>query len=170
VLGEAVTATVLSLDGVRWSGSVWATLAAAAAAVLCVWWITFDFVEVAVPSGSRGLAYLCAHLPVYGGIAALGIGIELALQDADAPHLPMQGRWIICGAGAAYLLGVTCVRAAADPHPVALAIHPIVGAALLVVAAVGTTLAGPVVLGILAVALVAELLLNTRLELHRSRG
>ncbi|HVM04291.1 MAG TPA: low temperature requirement protein A, partial [Acidimicrobiales bacterium] len=100
----------------RWA-SLWAAVVAAALLVLCLWWLTFDFVEEGAPGGTRGLAYVYSHLPVYGGIAALGVGMQLVVEStADAP-LAGPARWVLCGAGAGYLLGVAGIRASADPHP-----------------------------------------------------
>ena len=43
------------LDGVQWNGRVWLTALAVAVVIVCLWWLTFDFVEN-VPPGLRALA------------------------------------------------------------------------------------------------------------------
>jgi len=150
-------AAVDAVDGARWDGRLWFTVVAGAVIVLSVWWMTFDVVEVSVPAGSRGLAYLYSHLPLYGGIAALGISIELALHHAHEERLPSDVRWLAFGATITYLLAVTAVRSSADPHAKALLVHPVAAVAVLGVAIAGGRFAAPGVLWCIAVVLVAEL-------------
>src|SRR6185312_8151208 len=97
------------------SADVWVVVIAASVIVLCVWWLTFDFVEVGVPPGTRALASLYAHLPVFGAIAALGVGIELAFESSHQDPLAEATRWILAGAAALYLIGAILVRASAQP-------------------------------------------------------
>lgn len=164
VLGEAVAATVGALTDIRWDGRVWAVVIAAALIVFCLWWLTFDFVEVGVPTDLRGLAYVYAHIPVYVAIAAIGVGIELVLHHMGEPELFAQARWALCGAGALYLLGVAAIRASADPRAHALAVHPLAAAVLLGVAVVGGALSGAAVLYVIAAVLGVELFYKARLH------
>jgi low temperature requirement protein LtrA len=158
VLGEVVVRTVDSLEVVHWDGRAWSAVLAVALIVVCVWWLTFDFVETTVPPGLRALAYLSAHIPTYIAIAALGVGVELAFHHVDDGALVEQGRWILCGAAALYLFSITCIRATADRRLHVLAIHPFAAAVLLGVAAAGDSLSAPAVLYVVAGVLVAELL------------
>jgi hypothetical protein len=111
-----------------------------------------------VPSGFQAFGYLSAHIPTYTAIAALGVGIELAFHDVEGGALASHGRWILCGAGALYLLGVGCIRATADRRLHLLAVHPLSPVVLMAVALVGTTLTAPAVLYVVAAVLGAELL------------
>ena len=163
VLGDAVAGVVTALDGMRWDTPLWAAVVAAAVLVLCLWWLTFDFVEVGAPGGTRGLAYVFSHLPVYGAIAALGVGMQLVVESAADAPLAGPVRWVLCGAGAVYLLGVAGIRASADPHPRALALHPLAAAALLGMAVLGRDLSGSVVVFIVSGVLATELLHKARL-------
>lgn len=167
VLGQAVYAAVIALSDVEWDATVWASVVAAALVVVCLWWLTFDFVEVGVPRGMRGLAYVYAHLPVYGAVAALGVGFELVFTSVADPPLAGWTRLVLCGAGAVYLLGVAGVRASADPHPRALALHPLAAATLVAVGVGGRTLSGAVVLYVVAAVLGTELVHKTRLLAER---
>ena len=169
VLGEAVYGVVTALSDVEWDATVWAAVAAAALIVLCLWWLTFDFVEVGVPRGVRGLGYVYAHLPVYAAIAALGVGMELVLRSIADPPLPGAARAVLCGAGALYLLGVAGIRASNDPHPKALVVHPLAAATLLGVAVVGRTLSGVVILYVVAAVFGTELLHKARLSASDTR-
>lgn len=169
VLGEAVYGVITAASDVEWDAKVWAAVSAAALIVLCLWWLSFDFVEVGVARGMRGLAYVYAHVPVYAAIAALGVGMELVLRSIADPPLPGAARAVLCGAGALYLLGVAGIRASNDPHPRALAVHPLAAVTLVGVAVAGRTLSGAVVLFVVATVLGAELLYKARLSANDTR-
>lgn len=158
VLGEVVVRNVDGLHDVNWDGRAWSAVLAVALIVVCVWWLTFDFVDSTVPPGLRAFAYLSAHIPAYTAIAALGVGVELAFHHLDEGALVEHGRWILCGAAALYLFGVTCIRATVDRRLHLLAVHPFAAALLLGVAAVGDSLSALAVLSVVAGVLGAELL------------
>jgi low temperature requirement protein LtrA len=155
VLGEAVIRSVDGLDGVHWNGRVWLTVLAVAVVIVCVWWLTFDFVEK-VPPGLRALAALGAHMPTYTAIAALGVGFELAFHHVEEDALFRQGRWILCGATAVYLLGIAGVSMAAGRSLRVLAAHPVTAVVVLAAGLFGSSLSAPAVVAIVAAALFAE--------------
>jgi low temperature requirement protein LtrA len=169
VLGEVVTGAVSALTGVSWSATVWVVVIAASVIVLCVWWLTFDFVEAGVPSGTRALAFLYAHLPVYGAIAALGVGIELAFEHSHQDPLAETTRWILAGAAALYLVGAILVRASAQPDPPLLLVHVIAIGVVLLVAASGSSWSAPVVVTMLAATLVTVLVCKQVVHAKRER-
>jgi low temperature requirement protein LtrA len=136
---------------------VWVVVIAASVIVLCVWWLTFDFVEAGVPSGMRALAFLYAHLPVYGAIAALGVGIELAFEHSHQDPLAEATRWILAGAATLYLVGAILVRASAQPDPPLVLVHVVAIGIVLLVAAFGSSWSAAVVVTMLAATLVAVL-------------
>ena len=164
VLGEVVAGTVGALSNIRWDGRVWTVVIAAALIVFCLWWLTFDFVEVGVPSDLRALAYVYAHLPVYVAIAALGVGIELVLHHVAEPDLFAQARWVLCGACALYLLGVAAIRASVDPRRRILALHTLALAALVAIALLGGALSGAATLYCIAAVLGGELVYKARVS------
>lgn len=164
VLGIAVAGAVNALDGATWDGSVWAVTVGAALLVLVVWWLTFDYVELGVPGGRRGLAYVCSHVPVYGAITALGVGIQLVVESVAAPPLPTGARWVLCGAGAVYVAGVAGVRASAGPRHRAPLVHVVAAGVLVAVALAGRTFAGSAVLFVVAAVLGTELLHKVRVS------
>src|SRR4051812_16051003 len=53
VLGEVVVRTVGRLHVVHWDTRAWIAVLGVAIIVLCVGWLTFDFMENAVPRGRR---------------------------------------------------------------------------------------------------------------------
>jgi low temperature requirement protein LtrA len=153
VLGEVVTGAVAGLTGVAWDASVWVLVIAASVIVLCIWWLTFDFVEAGVPSGPRALAYLSAHLPVYGAIAALGVGIALAFEHSHHTPLAEGTRWVLGGAVALYLTGSILVRASAQPDRTLVLVHVVAIGVVLLIAVAGSSWSGAVVMATLAAAL-----------------
>ena len=169
VLGEVVTGAVSALTGVPWSATVWVVVIAASVIVLSVWWLTFDFVEAGVPSGTRALAFLYAHLPVYGAIAALGVGIELAFEHSHQDPLAETTRWLLAGAAALYLVGAILVRASAQPDPPLLLVHVVAIGIVLLVAAFGSSWSAAVVVTMLAATLVAVLVCKQVVHAKRER-
>jgi low temperature requirement protein LtrA len=157
VLGEAVIRSIDALDGVPWSAKAGWTALAVAVAIVCVWWLTFDFVEK-VPPGLRALAAVAGHIPTYTAIAALGVGFELAFHHVEEEALFHQGRWILCGAAALYLVGITCIALAADRDFRAVAVHPVGAVAVLAAGAFGTSLSSPAVVAVVAAVFTAEVL------------
>lgn len=157
VLGETVIRSVDGLDGVPWSAKVWLTALAVSVVIVCVWWLTFDFVEK-VPPGLRALGALAGHIPTYTAIAALGVGFELAFHHVDEGALLDQGRWILCGAAALYLVGITCTAMAAGHGLRAVAFHPVTVLILLGTGVFGTSLGAPVVVAVVAAMLAADVL------------
>jgi hypothetical protein len=125
--------------------------------IVCVWWLTFDFVEK-VPPGVRALVALSAHIPAYPAIAALGVGFEIAFHHIEEDALFRQGRWILCGAAALYLLAITCIGMAAGRGLRVLAVHPVTAVVVLGAGAFGTSLSAPAAVAVVAAALVAEVL------------
>jgi low temperature requirement protein LtrA len=169
VLGEVVTGAVAALTGVAWSATVWVVVIAASVIVLCVWWLTFDFVEAGVPSGMRALAYLYAHLPVYGAIAALGVGIDLAFEHSHQDPLADATRWIVAGATALYLAGAILVRASAQPDRPLVGVHLGAIGVVVLVAAFGSGWSAPVVVTALAAILLVVLVCKQVVHAKRAR-
>jgi hypothetical protein len=94
----------------------------------------------------------------FTAIAALAVGFELAFHHVEETALFQQGRWILCGAAALYLVGVICTAMAAGRDLRAIAIHPVTAALVLGAGLLGTSLSPPAVVTVIAVALVAEVL------------
>jgi low temperature requirement protein LtrA len=154
VLGEAVIRSIQGLDAVSVDGRTWLIAAGIAVVTLCLWWLTFDFVET-VPPGLRALGALSAHMPAYTALAALGVGFQLAFHHVEAESFE-QGRWILGASVALYLLGITGIAVAAGRGWRAYVIHPFTATVALGTALLGTSLSPPAVVGILAGALLAE--------------
>jgi len=102
VLGETVLSVVIGTDNVAWSVETVVAALLGFAIGAAFWWVYFDFVDTELIDHSLGggQAYLFAHLPLLIGLATIGPGVRLALQDVsggDAADSSRLGclRW--CG-------------------------------------------------------------------------
>ncbi len=91
VLGEAVLAVINGIDATDWNAASVVTALAGFVIASCVWWIYFDqydeaAIDQAIQSGRRAqvrsFMYGYGHLLVYAAIAATGVGVELAAEEA----------------------------------------------------------------------------------------
>ena len=84
VLGESVLAVAVGTADTNWEPAAVLTAALGFVIAACIWWLYFDHV------GSSGIelgptpAFLWGygHFAVYAGIAAFGVGVELAVEAA----------------------------------------------------------------------------------------
>jgi len=125
VLGESVLAVAAGTAGTGWEPAAVFTGVFGFVAAACIWWIYFNYVE------SRGLElgpraafnWGYGHLLVYAGIAAFGVGVELAIEGAAsevvaaAPSGPIGGeefglgaRAILGGGAALYLVAISYIH------------------------------------------------------------
>jgi low temperature requirement protein LtrA len=114
VLGESVLAVVVGTDiaGLDAAASLLAALTFVVA--VCVWWIYFDFADTSViRQGLRGLIYVYGHLPLFAGVAMLGVGAKLAIEHAGDAALDAEIRWALCAGLALYLLSLSFFHVAA---------------------------------------------------------
>jgi low temperature requirement protein LtrA len=161
VLGESVIAVVLGTTETSWtllSGSVaFAGFVAAAA----IWWLYFDFLDAAsvVTRNVRsGITFVYAHYFVASGIAALGIGVKLAIFSVEPGPKYDDIGWIAAAGTALCMVGLAAIQLATPPTLVdADVILRLVTAAVAgVLAALATVLSPVVILWLLAAALVAQ--------------
>ena len=84
VLGESVLAVVAGTAGTDWASAAVLTGVFGFVAAACIWWLYFDHVGSAgLELGPRTAFYWgYGHLAVYAGIAAFGVGVQLAVEGA----------------------------------------------------------------------------------------
>jgi low temperature requirement protein LtrA len=84
VLGESVLAVAAGTAGTGWDPSAVLTGILGFIIAACVWWLYFDYVgSSALELSSRTAFYWgYGHLLIYAGIAAMGVGIQLAIEGA----------------------------------------------------------------------------------------
>ena len=87
MLGESVLAVAAGTAGTDWAPEGVLTAVAGFVAAACIWWLYFDHVgSSGIELGPRPAFYWgYGHFAVYAGIAAFGVGVQLAIE-ATAPH------------------------------------------------------------------------------------
>lgn len=113
VLGESLVAVVVGIGDVDWHPTSAFAAAAGFLVAACLWWIYFDFVDLA--DIGRGLlarnTFIYGHLLVAIGLTATGVGIKKTILYSAEPHLPTGGSWALCGGTVLFLAGVSLVYA-----------------------------------------------------------
>jgi low temperature requirement protein LtrA len=167
VLGESVVVTGLGVSDTAWAPESVLVAALGFAVVGCLWWLYFDHVldaaavERAFTTGVRelltGFAWAYGHLAIYVGLAAAAVGIELAIDGAEAAALDGAARAVLSGGVAVYLLAITALDPLApQPIPGSAVAARLGGATLVVALAIaGGALPPTAFVGLLALALAA---------------
>ena len=117
VLGESVFAVVVGVVDAQWrTESVLAAVGGFAVAA-ALWWIYFEFVdsEAVVRTLVGGLTYTYSHFPLVAGIAALGVGVKLAILAAAGKDEYAGTGWILCAGLALAMFAMAVVQLATPP-------------------------------------------------------
>jgi low temperature requirement protein LtrA len=123
VLGESVLAVASGTAGTDWALAAMLTAVVGFVAAVCIWWLYFDHVgSSGIELGPRPAFYWgYGHFAVYAGIAAFGVGVQLAIEAAapqyallaeGAPALEGYGlgaRTVLAGGVILFLLGIAFV-------------------------------------------------------------
>ena len=122
VLGESVLAVTSGTVGTDWAPAAVMTAVAGFVAAACIWWLYFDHVRSSgIELGPRPAFYWgYGHYAVYAGIAAFGVGVQLAIEAAaplyalaaGAPASEGYGpgaRTVLAGGVILFLLGIAFV-------------------------------------------------------------
>jgi low temperature requirement protein LtrA len=164
VLGEAVTGVVAGVSGFEFSSESWVIAGICFAIALILWWIYFDLADTSVVGrGALGFVYPYSHLPLFAGVAAFGAGTHLAITNAASPGLPAGARWALAGGIALFALALSMLHIGAEWTSVR--DRTFLGRLALVAFAVGLAALGgglaPIVFaGLIAAAVLAQLLLE----------
>ena len=121
VLGESVLAVASGTAGADWAAQGMLTAVAGFVAAACIWWLYFDHVgSSGIELGPRPAFYWgYGHFAVYAGIAAFGVGVQLAIE-ATAPEYALAAgaslegyglgaRTVLAGGLILFLLGIAFV-------------------------------------------------------------
>ena len=125
VLGESVLAVALGTADTDWAPAALLTATLGFVVAACVWWLYFDHVgSSGIELGPRPAFYWgYGHFAVYAGIAAFGVGTQLAVEAAAgaehalalagaAPTGGEYGLWsrlVLAGGVGLYLAGIAFV-------------------------------------------------------------
>jgi low temperature requirement protein LtrA len=170
VLGESVFAVVLGVNDVHWSaGAIFAALGGFLCAA-AFWWIYFEFVNPEYVFATlrrrgrilRGLVFVYSNYPVIAGLAALGIGVKLAILAAGGESAYVDSGWVVCAGLALSMAGLAAVELVMPPYWHALDFWMRVATAVvaLVLIPFASSLSPLVIVWILAVALVAQVVVE----------
>jgi low temperature requirement protein LtrA len=172
VLGEGVIGVVLGTAEVSWTVLSGTVAFAGFVAGAAIWWLYFDFLDgaaVVTRNVRSGITYVYAHYFVATGIAALGVGVKLAILSVEpGPRYDDVG-WI-AGAGTALCMtGLAAIQLATPPAPldadVVLRLATAAAAGLL--ASLSEFLSPVVILWLLAAVLSAQVVVElSRHEQH----
>jgi low temperature requirement protein LtrA len=122
VLGESVLAVAAGTAGTDWAPAGVLIAVAGFVAAACIWWLYFDHVgSSGIELGPRPAFYWgYGHFAVYAGIAAFGVGVQLAIETAAPEYALAAGaslagdyglgaRAVLAGGVGLFLLGIAFV-------------------------------------------------------------
>ena len=172
VLGESVIAVSVGTANAHWAFESVATAALGFVLAAALWWMYFarfdeEVFNWALAGGDeerrRSFVFGYVHLPMMAALAAVGVGVKLAIEQAIARGEHPHTAAVLGVALAGYLISVTLIQRAAprglERSAVAGRCALAAGAALL--AALGGHVGVLVVVGLPAVALCGQAALET---------
>jgi low temperature requirement protein LtrA len=124
VLGESVAAVVAGLHDSHWDGDSVATAAPAFIIAVALWWMYFDLsgaaakrrLQVEGKQSRLGVhdRFLFAHLPLAGGLVAVGVGLEHTITDAAGDETTNGTRWTLVVGLVLYLCAAMALQALSE--------------------------------------------------------
>jgi low temperature requirement protein LtrA len=118
VLGEGVIGVVLGTAQVSWTVLSGAVAFGGFLTAAAIWWLYFDFLDpgaVVMRNVRSGLTYVYAHYFVTAGIAALGVGVKLAIFSVEpGPRYDRIG-WIAAAGTALCMFGLAAIQFVTPP-------------------------------------------------------
>ena len=172
VLGEGVIGVVLGTAEVSWTLRSGTVAFAGFLTGAAIWWLYFDFLDAAsvvMRNVRSGITFVYAHYFVAAGIAALGVGVKLAILSGEpGPRYDHVG-WVAAAGIAFCMAGLAAIQLATPPAPVdadvllRLAVASLAG----ILVALSGFVSPVLVLWLLAAALVAQVVVElARHERH----
>jgi low temperature requirement protein LtrA len=113
VLGESVLAVVLGVSKVSWDAGSAAAAAAGFLVAAAIWWIYFDFLDEGALTSRGifgGLTYTYMNYFVVVGLAALGVGVKLAVLAAGGDNHYDGTSWILSAGLALTMVGLGVIQ------------------------------------------------------------
>jgi low temperature requirement protein LtrA len=128
LLGESLVAVMRGIEGQEeWSGHASASAFLGMALIFAFWWWYYDGADAVRERHVRDRrqvhllqVWSYAHLPMYLGIATVGIGIEHVIGLPRGMNLSPAESWILCGSTAVVMAGLTAIMTTserAQHHP-----------------------------------------------------
>lgn len=120
VLGEAIVAVASGVSEIHWQWQETLTAIGGFVTAVSLWWLYFECAEDSVINQAlrsnqkrallRSFVYGYSHVLVFAGIVASGVGIQSAIEGADAGPLNAAARTVLCGGLGLYAIGLTAVQ------------------------------------------------------------
>ena len=164
VLGQSLVGVVTGLVGFEFTLQSWVVAGVCFVVALCLWWVYFELADTSVVGrGVLGLVYVYGHFPLLVGVAAFGVGTRFAVTEATRPSLAAGPRWALGGGVGALALSLALFHIGAEWT--SMRDRAFVGRILLAALAVSLAGAGQTIpplsfVSVLAVAVVAQLMLE----------
>ncbi len=159
VLGESVLAVVLGVSKVSWDAGSAAAASAGFLVAAALWWIYFDFVDeeaVSTRGIVGGLIYTYMHYFVVVGLAALGVGVKLAVLASGGDHRYDDTAWVLSAGLAMTMVGLGVIELVSGEVILGADVWLRLGTAALALVLVPLELSPVTVLSLLAGVLVAQ--------------
>ncbi len=123
VLGESIAAVVAGVTHAKWSAAHMITAAAGIGVATAIWWMYFGTASGKVVRRSaevsrtwRPTTWIYTHLPLAAALAALGVGLEVAVSEAGTGRMETAPRWLFVGAAALSLGSMALIQFASVNH------------------------------------------------------
>jgi low temperature requirement protein LtrA len=164
VLGEAVISVVIGTVDVSWTALSGTTAFAGFLAAASLWWIYFEYLDSSVVGRDvlRGMTFVYSHFLVVIGIAAMGVGVRLAVISAGPGDQHEHSGWVLAAGAALCMTGLGVIQLVIGPAvvdaDVLLRFATAAGAVVLV--ALTDVLSPVLVLWLMAAGLVAQVLVE----------
>jgi low temperature requirement protein LtrA len=160
VLGEAVISVVIGTVNVSWTVLTGTTAFAGFLGAASLWWIYFEYLDSTVVGRDvlRGMTFVYSHFPVVIGIAAMGVGVRLAVISAAPGGQYEHSGWVLAVGAAICMTGLGVIQLVIGPTVVDadVVLRFATAGAAAVLAALTDVLSPVLVLWLLTAALLAQ--------------
>jgi low temperature requirement protein LtrA len=160
VLGEAVIAVVIGTVNVSWTALSGTTAFAGFLAAVSIWWIYFEYLDSTVVGRDllRGMTFVYSHFLVFIGIAAMGVGVRLAVISAGQGDQFEHSGWVVAVGAAMCMTGLGVIQLAVGPAIVDadVLLRFVTAAGAIVLVGLTDVLSPVLILWLLAASLVAQ--------------
>ena len=126
VLGESVAGVARGIVAARWSGTALVVAALTFVLTAALWWSYFDLAGARAKrllreaGGERSRhqhdVYVFGQLPLTLALAAVGAGVQLAVQQSMAGEAPLGTRVLLAGGVAVYLAAASLTNSGMSRH------------------------------------------------------
>lgn len=121
VLGESISAVVVGLGHVSWTGASVVAAAASIGVATGLWWMYFDNAQGQIvrrdPSVRRTwrpTAWIYTHLPLAAALAVVAVAMERAITHSGGGAMAASDRWLLVGSTSLVLASMALIQFASS--------------------------------------------------------